>query len=112
MGILHICTNGAWGTVCLNSYWSNIDANVACYELGYFTYGLFNCNIIYISVISIGNTYESGWTDEKYPFIYTRIDCSGTNTRLRSCSSSVSSSIQYCSNNQIVKLKCGGKYYL
>ena len=44
-GILHICTNGAWGTVCLNSYWSNNDAVVACHELGYSAYGLFNSNI-------------------------------------------------------------------
>ena len=44
-GILHICTNGAWGTVCLNSYWSNNDANVACHELGYSSYGLFNSKI-------------------------------------------------------------------
>ena len=41
-GILHICTNGAWGTVCLNSYWSNTDTNVACHELGYTTYGMFS----------------------------------------------------------------------
>ena len=39
-GILHICTNGAWGTVCLNSYWSNNEANVACRELGYTAYGI------------------------------------------------------------------------
>ena len=43
-GILHMCTNGAWGTVCLNS-WDNNDAIVACHELGYSTYGLFNSNI-------------------------------------------------------------------
>ena len=42
-GILHMCANGAWGTVCLNSHWSNNDANVACRELGYSAYGLFNC---------------------------------------------------------------------
>ena len=45
-----MCTNGAWGTVCLNSYWSNNEANVACHELGYFIHGLFNCNIIYRAV--------------------------------------------------------------
>ena len=52
-GILHMCTNGAWGTVCLNSYWSNNDANVACRELGYSAYGMFNYIIIimYISII-------------------------------------------------------------
>ena len=46
-GILHICTNRAWGTVCLNSYWSYNEADVACHELGYSIYGLFNCKIIY-----------------------------------------------------------------
>ena len=46
-GKLHMCINKAWGTVCLNSYWSNNDANVACHELGYSANGLFNCKIIY-----------------------------------------------------------------
>ena len=41
-GILHICTNGAWGSVCNNNYWSNYDATVACYELSYSTYGNFS----------------------------------------------------------------------
>ena len=35
-----MCTNGAWGTVCFNSYWNNNDANVACYELGFTAYGM------------------------------------------------------------------------
>ena len=42
-----MCTNRAWGTVCLNSYWRNNDAIVACHELGYSAYGLFNSNITY-----------------------------------------------------------------
>ena len=42
-----MCTNRAWGTVCLNSYWSTADANVACHELGYSAYGLSNYNIIH-----------------------------------------------------------------
>ena len=39
-GILHMCTNRAWGSVCNNGYWSNNDVNVACYELGYTAYGI------------------------------------------------------------------------
>ena len=99
--------------MCLNSYWSNNEANVACYELGYSAYGLFNdiFIIIYISIIYIGNTYENGWTEEKYPIIFTRFDCSGSETRLSSCSPSVTSSIQYCSNNQVVNLTCEGQYH-
>ena len=61
--------------------------------------------------LSVGNTYVSDWTDEKYPFIYTRFDCSGTETRLSFCSSSLTSNIQYCSNQKVVKLTCAGQYY-
>ena len=61
--------------------------------------------------ISTDNTYERDSTIDNYPFTYTRIDCSGTETRLSSCSLSFSSNIQYCSNKNIVKLKCAGKYY-
>lgn len=37
-GILHICLNGAWVTVCKN-YFSGMDMSVACYQLGYTAYG-------------------------------------------------------------------------
>ena len=33
-GILHVCANGAWGTVC-SGYWDNQDNTVACRQLGY-----------------------------------------------------------------------------
>ena len=33
-GRLEICNNQAWGTVCDN-FWDNIDAGVACFQLGY-----------------------------------------------------------------------------
>ena len=70
-----------------------------------------NISIIVLFFISIDNTYERGNTIDNYPFTYTRIDCSGTEARLSSCSLSVSANIQYCSNKKIVKLKCAGKYY-
>ena len=37
-GILHVCLNGAWVTVCGN-YFTTVDMSVACYQLGYTTYG-------------------------------------------------------------------------
>ena len=47
-GILHMCTNGAWGTVCFNTLWAEEDANVACLELGYSSYStsIFNANYV------------------------------------------------------------------
>ena len=64
------------------------------------------------SIIPVGNIYEKGWTDEKYPIIITGFDCSGSDTRLSSCSPSVNSNIQYCSNNEVINLSCEGQYYL
>ena len=56
--------------------------------------------------MSTDKTYETGSTGENYPFIYTRTNCSGNESRRSSCSSSVTSNIQYCSNKKIVKPKC------
>ena len=64
------------------------------------------------SIIPVGNVFEKGWTNEKYPIIITSVDCHGNETRLSSCSPSVNSNIQYCSNNEVVNLKCEGQYCL
>ena len=32
-GILHVCANGVWGTVCSN-FWDSQDNTVACRQLG------------------------------------------------------------------------------
>ena len=38
-GLLLICANRAWTSVCYNSYWSEQDTRVVCTQLGYTIYG-------------------------------------------------------------------------
>ena len=49
-GILHVCMDKVWTTVCYNSYWNAEDTRVACKELGYTQYGLLQQVQIYINV--------------------------------------------------------------
>ena len=41
-GILQVCSNMAWTTVCYNNYWSGVDTKVVCSELGYTKYSTDN----------------------------------------------------------------------
>ena len=46
-GILHVCANNAWGTVCYN-YFDTRDANVVCHQLGYSAYSKYTVyNVLY-----------------------------------------------------------------
>ena len=38
-GRLEICVNGTWGAVCYDGTWSNVDARVACGQLGFSSFG-------------------------------------------------------------------------
>uniref|UniRef100_A0A1X7T3T8 SRCR domain-containing protein n=1 Tax=Amphimedon queenslandica TaxID=400682 RepID=A0A1X7T3T8_AMPQE len=73
-----------------NNYWNNIEADVACFQLGYYSYG---------------HSFSRTTTSRMFPLIYSYFNCHGNEVTLLSCSSGLHSSIQYCTNNA-VKLNC------
>ena len=44
-GRVEICLNGQWGTVC-DDYWSTLNGQVACRQLGYLSTGIVSIIII------------------------------------------------------------------
>ena len=62
------------------------------------------------SLVLIGNTYEISVTNDSFPFIFTGINCTGSENRLINCHSWLSADTQYCSNSKVVKLNCEGEY--
>ncbi len=55
-GLLLICANRAWTSVCYNSYWSEQDSRVACTQLGYTIYGMFTMlYVFYITLIHMAD---------------------------------------------------------
>ena len=39
-GLVHVCIESTWRSVCRDTYWDNADASVICGQLGFSKYGI------------------------------------------------------------------------
>ena len=85
---------------------------MACFQLGYYSYGKFLCVsiIMFIIIIIVGNSFSRRKTAETFPIIYSGFNCRGSEAKLSSCGSGLNSYIQYCTNDA-VEINCEGELY-
>ena len=90
-GRVEICNNNTWGAVCRN-LWNNVDAHVACRQLGLPSSSNVICCILCIlkSLLSTGATVRSfyGYEYGVERFWLNEVSCTGTESRLVDCPSS------------------------
>ena len=88
-GVVQICHNGYWGSVC-GYRWDNIDASVACRQLGFSPIGKYAAILTarsfwFSHVISgaIGGTGRS--SSSNAPIVLDEVSCSGSEAHLTDC---------------------------
>ena len=96
-GTLLLCINNAWGTLCQTNGWNDVEAQVACNNLGYKSQGA----TYYIA--NLGNLL--------YPIFTRDFSCALTENSLYDCSHISSSDNIHCGAHYYdVGLKCEGKH--
>ena len=81
---------GIWGTVC-DDGWDDIDATVACRELGFFN----------------GTTMQGAQFEYGTGYIWlTQVGCSGSENKLSHCMHSGAGHVGNCSHSQDVGIQC------
>ena len=96
MGMVEICINNAWGTICRDSYFDSVDAGVICQQLGGYSRE---------PVEVYSNSSGSG------PIFLDRLGCSSDDLTLLDCQLSSPLGIvdRSCDHSNDVGLKCYGK---
>ena len=118
-GSVEVCRYGSWGAVC-DDYWHNIDASVACRQLGHSYEGSYtNC---YCNYYGVTNTYHcvttigaiakyySTYGSPSVSFKFTYVGCTGSESRLIDCyyrtPSTYYYSSYYCSSSEGAGVVC------
>ena len=106
-GRVEVCVSGIWGTVC-DDLWSSTDARVVCRQLGFSSSGntivialsLYAIYAIIGSIARIGAYFGQG----TIPILLDNVGCSGTESRLTSCT--YSSHTLDCSHREDAGVAC------
>uniref|UniRef100_A0A1X7V0V9 SRCR domain-containing protein n=1 Tax=Amphimedon queenslandica TaxID=400682 RepID=A0A1X7V0V9_AMPQE len=99
-GMVFICVEGVWHTICRQKYWHNAEASVICRQLGYSPYG----------AIAIRFNW---YYNRNYPTLI-GFDCTGTESHLLDCpahTSSYYSCTPYSTNDANVICPVHGSTY-
>ena len=111
-GRVEVCYNNEWGTVC-DDYWSTINAEIVCTELGFHQYGTTSYNLhlylkalLHVGAQAIYNShYGAGigsiWLDD--------VQCTASDTKLWDCPHS-EVGIHNCNHNNDAGVRCIGIY--
>ena len=90
-----MCINNQWSAIC-NQGWSELDAIVACRQLGQLT-------VASREIYQTANLFGQG----DRPILISNVSCSGREDNITSCSSSPQHN---CLPNQIAGVKCASQY--
>ena len=95
LGIIQVCMNSAWGSVCNNGFGTN-DAVVVCRQLGFST----------IEAIAFRDTSMFGTVSG--PVILGQLPCQGSEANVIECTQN-RPILSQCSTSEIAGVKCTGE---
>ena len=112
VGRLEVCINGAWGVVC-GDFFDNIDATVACRQLGYSPNGIVFLLLkhrlveffLFIGSIAMTNSYYSGAVTVDI----IDLNCTGSEDTIWDCPSNALLGQYACSSTYYAGIACHSK---
>ena len=90
-GRIEIKHHGDWRTIC-NEGWDDIDANVACRELGF---------------LNGTATRQANFGTSSSPAWWSQVDCMGNETKLSHCMHNRTANVENCSHAGVQCIKNG-----